>query len=570
MRSAFLCTLALGLLVIGEQVLAQLVPDLGPVVQTVTDRQAERIQQQAVERVQQQAEAAQTRVAEQTQQQQVETIQNRIVDRVESQVERAQAQTTERAQNQIERVQNQVERTQSQLERVQNQALERAQSRVEGAERPAGEVPQRRLEVVPEPFQRAGAVAEDAARGLAAAADEAGGALPEAAGALPDAPARRLVPDPDGNSVFVEITIEPGIRAVEFEWVMLVTPAERQQLNDEAGALLDFLAGTQPFALTEGELLTFRVPPDLDANDAILQLVPENLRGLIDRNHLYNTQDAEADVHAGSIGAAVLALPMAAVCEQPVVVGMIDSAIDTDHAAFGRRTRSRIRSRSFVEAPLTPSLAHGTAVASLLVGEQKATDSDAQLRPLLPRATLYSAAVFHANEDAEQGATVMRVLAALDWLVGQDDVDVINMSLAGPPNRLLAQAVAAATRQGKVVVAAAGNEGAHGPLRYPAAYEDVVGVTAVDRAMAIYRWANQGPHIDYAALGVDVPAARVGGGIGLESGTSLAAPVVAAFFACALAESQDLDGALASLQARLVDPGEPGADPVYGKGLLHP
>jgi minor extracellular protease Epr len=563
MRTVLVRAFALGLLASCQQGLAQLVPNLGPVVQTVTDRQAERIQQQAVERVQQQAEAAQARVAEQAQLQQVETIQNRIVDRVESQVERAQAQTTERAQNQIERVQNQVERTQSQLERVQNQALERSQGRVDLGQGRAGEVLERRLEAVPGSARQPGAAAEEAARGLAAATEET-------AGALPVPPQRQLVPDPDGNLVFVEITIQPGIRAIEFEWIMLVTPAERQQLNNEAAALLDFLAGTQPFALTEGEMLTFRVPPDLDANDAILQLLPENLRGLIDRNHLYSPQDAEADEPAGSAAIAALALPMTPVCEQPVVVGLIDSAIDTDHVAFGRHTR--IRSKSFVEAPLVPSLAHGTAVASLLVGEQTAAADivDMQLRPLLPRATLYSAAVFHSNEQAGQGATLMRVLAALDWLVGQDDVEVINMSLAGPSNRLLAQAVAAATAKGKVVVAAAGNEGAHGPLRYPAAYDDVVGVTAVDRNIDIYRWANQGPHIDYAALGVAVPVAKAGGGFAVESGTSMAAPVVAAFVACALADSMDLEGALASLQARLVDLGEPGIDPVYGKGLLHP
>jgi len=548
-KQALFGTLALGgLLALSAQGLAQRALDLEPIVQGVTDRQAERLQNQAIERVQQQAEAAQARVAEQVQVQQVETVQGQIVDRVENQVERAQAQTAERAQNQVERVQNQVERVQGRIERAPEQALDRTAER---------------LDAVAE--GRPGAVVE-AGPGVERAAAQAGQgpAVPVAAAVedtpapLPEVPVRRAVPDAEGIPVFVELTLTAEIRAIEFEWVMLVNAAQRQQLEAEAPQLLGFLAGAQPFTLTDGELLTFRVPPDLDANDAILQLVPANLRGQIDRNHLYATQDAK---HPAT-GSLPLAMPMAAVCEAPLAIGIIDSAIDTRHAAFGPRVT--IHGKSFVEAQLEPALAHGTAVASVLVGSAEG------LQPLLPHAELYSAAVFHANEDAVQGATVMRVLAALDWLASVDEVRVINMSLAGPANRLLEQAVAAMAKEGKVVVAAVGNEGAHGPLRYPAAYTGVVGVTAVDRSGEIYRWANQGPQIDYAALGVAVPVAQAGGGITQESGTSLAAPVVSAFHACALAGGKELAAAALALQDLLVDLGEPGLDPVFGKGLLHP
>lgn len=533
------------LLALGEPALAQIVPDITPIVETVTERQVERVQNEAAERA-----------LERTEAQQAENVQNQALEQVQNQVERAQEQAAEQAQTQIERVQNQVEHAQNQIEQVQSQleslpdqAVERLQDNVSDL------VPGIAAQIGDED------IVDDAASNAVAAA------VPDEVPVQIPAPQRRVVTTADGTPLFVEITLEPGVRAVEFEWVMLVTPEQRQQLDDEAAELLSFLTDTEPFALTEGELLTFRVSPDLDANDAILQLVPENLRDLIDRNHIYDTQQGEDSSGTSTADpATLLPLPMAAVCENPVALGMIDSAINSAHPAFARANGALlIQHRSFVDPALAQPGSHGTAVAGLLVGNAGTT-----LHPLLPAATLYGAAVFHEQEGVQQGATLMHILEALDWLVGMEEIRVINMSLAGPPNRLLAQTVTAATAKGKVIVAAVGNDGPYGPVRYPAAYDEAIGVTAVTRNSDIYRFANQGPHIDFAALGVDLPTARNDGSIGPESGTSLAAPVVAAFLACELTQHDDLASALAALNQRAQDLGEPGRDPVYGYGLLHP
>src|SRR5690606_7888972 len=133
-----------------------------------------------------------------------------------------------------------------------------------------------------------------------------------------------------------------------------------------------------------------------------------------------------------------------------------------------------------------------------------------------------------------QATTALHILQALDWLIAQE-VGVINMSLTGPANRLLEQGINAAISRGKVIVAAAGNHGPHGPPVYPAAYPGVITATAVSSNRSIYRWANQGDHIDFASIGVSVSTARADGSFGQESGTSMAAPVVTAFVACAMA-----------------------------------
>ena len=90
-----------------------------------------------------------------------------------------------------------------------------------------------------------------------------------------------------------------------------------------------------------------------------------------------------------------------------------------------------------------------------------------------------------------------------------------------------------ATRKGVVFVAAAGNGGPDAPAGYPAAYDEVIAVTAVDRKGGNYDHANRGTYIDVAAPGVQIWTALPDGEEGLLSGTSFAAPFVTAVAAVA-------------------------------------
>jgi subtilisin family serine protease len=162
----------------------------------------------------------------------------------------------------------------------------------------------------------------------------------------------------------------------------------------------------------------------------------------------------------------------------------------------------------------------------------------------------------------------MSLVRALDWLLGEK-VSLINMSLAGPDNRILASAVAKTLASGTAIVAAVGNEGPAAPPLFPAAYPGVIAVTAVDSKSKIYRWANRGDQVYFAAPGVNIISARSDGDYGRESGTSMAAPVVAAFLACEMHQHKR-DEALALLSNKAKDLGEPGRDQVFGVGLLAP
>ena len=167
------------------------------------------------------------------------------------------------------------------------------------------------------------------------------------------------------------------------------------------------------------------------------------------------------------------------------------------------------------------------------------------------------------------GASTEGLIAALDWLAAEK-VDVINMSLAGPGNALLKTAIARLQESGPTIVAAVGNNGPSSDPLYPAAYDGTIGVTAVDRKQRIFRYANRGEYVDFAALGVDVKVAdSTNGGWRMESGTSMASPLVAVIVAQVLRGGGIEQGAVSSwLITSAEDLGKRGRDKIFGHGLL--
>lgn len=279
----------------------------------------------------------------------------------------------------------------------------------------------------------------------------------------------------------------------------------------------------------------------------------------VDRNHLYESEAAPAgglNPHtlAGLVGATGVATPT-------VRIGLIDTMVDTGHRAFAA---SHIRLKDFVSHGIPRPDAHGTAVAAIMVG-----DDPGQFQGLVPHAELYAASVFSEPSPGRQVATAESLVRALDWLV-LNDVPVINMSLSGPQNELLSLAIQQVSRLGSRVVAAVGNEGPYAKPLYPAAYPDVVAVTAIDEGRRVYMRANRGKHIDFAAPGVDVMSAQAGGGYGRWSGTSIAAPFVTTVLALQVSGGDDrnLLQAVTELQASAEDLGRPGHDKIYGHGLI--
>jgi hypothetical protein len=237
-------------------------------------------------------------------------------------------------------------------------------------------------------------------------------------------------------------------------------------------------------------------------------------------------------------------------CGGGVRLGLIDTAVDTSHPLL---RGARVESTSLLPAGVAPAdTTHGTAVVSVWVGGQGTP-------ALLPAAQVWVAAVMRLRE-GQADSTAEWLIRGLDHLAAQQ-VHVINLSLGGPHNRWLAEVLRRAQSLGIGLAAAAGNGGARAPAPFPASHPSVVAVTSVDVQRRIDTRAQRGTHIALAAPGVDLPLAGPQGGLSFRTGSSFAAPFVAA----ALALGWDRQ----TLQAQAQDLGEPGWDPVFGWGLLH-
>ncbi len=236
-------------------------------------------------------------------------------------------------------------------------------------------------------------------------------------------------------------------------------------------------------------------------------------------------------------------------------IGLIDSGVDATHEVFGVLA---LHQHGCGGHPVPAE--HGTAVASLMVGRASAFHGAA------PGTALYAVDVFCGQP---AGGAVDAVAEAFAWLV-RERVAVINVSLVGPPNRLLAGIVEGVLARGHIVVAAVGNDGPSAPPLYPAAWPGVVGVTAVDARSRVLLEAERGAQVKFAAPGADMAAAKLAGGYALVRGTSFAAPIVAGLLAPGLRapDKAAADAAIAALARSARRPKATGPDPVYGYGLV--
>ncbi len=298
-------------------------------------------------------------------------------------------------------------------------------------------------------------------------------------------------------------------------------------------------------------MLSFRMPDGVTGAQAIAELeaaVPASTVGV---NHAYRLQQEDSSLQALEYAGKMMNWREGG-CRARASIGVIDTGIDTTSPNLAA---VRIRTKSFFDGP-APKASHGTDVATILADPSRLRD-----------ATILGASVFGQRDTQGLVAGADALVRALDWLA-EENVQFVNLALAGPYNKLLDLAVKRASARGLILVAAVGNNGPTSDTLYPAGFDRVIAVTAVDAKGRIYRNAVRGPHVDVAAPGVDVLVSS-GQGARLVTGTSIATPFVTARLAAdrALAGTRTVSAVRDRLAATSAELGPNGRDPTFGYGL---
>lgn len=238
--------------------------------------------------------------------------------------------------------------------------------------------------------------------------------------------------------------------------------------------------------------------------------------------------------------------------------------ITGDHSAFGSGVKVAIldtgstlpgaKNTFLIPSPEDPTAwnGHGTAVADLI-------------RQIAPAAELQSFRV--ANDEGQSNSFLLAqgILAALDA-----GVDIINISMGSyGDSGVLRDAVELARQAGVKIYASSGNEG-YDRLAYPAAYDGVVGVGAVDANGSYLNFSNSGS-VAMTAPGLDLLTAWTDGQSAYFSGTSASAPISAAVLAATMSQGGtrlSASKAYDQVTAHLNEAGAPGTDPYYGGGFV--
>jgi len=300
------------------------------------------------------------------------------------------------------------------------------------------------------------------------------------------------------------------------------------------------LATGWPMPLLGLDCYVMDVPATLRATDVAVQLArdsrvawaqPMNVfHSLGHDDPLFAMQPAAREWHLGEMHATATG--------KGVRVAVIDSGIELDHPDLAGQVAE---SASFIGNRADAAERHGTAVAGVVAAR---ADNHVGIVGVAPDARLIALrACRQAGE--ETLCTTLGLALAIHAAIDRD-AQVINLSLAGPADRLIEQLVRAALERGIGVVAAADRALAIGG--FPAALRGVVAV--VDEA------GGAAPNGMVAAPGSDVPTTVPVSRWAVVSGASYAAAHVSGLLALMHEASGKARRAAAP----------PGADLVVGAG----
>jgi subtilisin family serine protease len=227
---------------------------------------------------------------------------------------------------------------------------------------------------------------------------------------------------------------------------------------------------------------------------------------------------------------------------KPVHIAILDTGIDANNPELAGKV-SWVTDATGLNNPADEA-GHGTAVAGIIGADYNGYG----IAGVATHADLYSVKVLAgADSQGEWNWLSDGIYAAVkgpDGIVGtSDDANIISMSLESNgelPPAYVHDAIAWASAQGVVLVAAAGNNG-DGNLRtteqtWPAAYPEVIAVGASNVHDQPTSWSDSASYVKLYAPGENIVTTYINDQYIIGSGTSLAVPFVSGILAHYLAD----------------------------------
>ncbi|WP_137792052.1 S8 family serine peptidase [Bacillus sp. E(2018)] len=247
-----------------------------------------------------------------------------------------------------------------------------------------------------------------------------------------------------------------------------------------------------------------------------------------------------------------------------IKVGILDTGIDTTHEDL-----TVSGGISFVPkmTSYNDDNGHGTHVAGIIA----AKDNQVGIKGLAPNVKLYSIKVL----DQDGLGQYSQIIDGIEWAT-QQGLDIANLSLTGKESSYaLKLAVDEAYKKGLYIIAASGNHSdstfsEDQSVYYPAKYESVIAVGAVNKLNKHPKFSGSGPELELVAPGVDIYSTYTNNTYETLTGTSMATPYVTAIYAL-YKEAFPLLTTIelrTKIQQRAKDLGAPGRDVNFGFGLI--
>jgi subtilisin family serine protease len=260
-----------------------------------------------------------------------------------------------------------------------------------------------------------------------------------------------------------------------------------------------------------------------------------------------------------------------------VTVAVIDTGVRFSHADLSGNVLSGV---DYVSAGTSADdeNGHGTHIAGIIAAVQ---NNSRGIAGMAPKSKILPVRVLDRYGSGTDANVAKGILYA-----ASHGAKVINLSLTGTQqSTAMRTAVATAISKNVLVVAAAGNGGCSllggSATQYPAAYPGVVGAAAVTQSLSRASYSSCGSWVDVAAPGDRIISTTITHSVGLGcsssasyctlSGTSMAAPYVAASAALAVAKKGWGQSTVASrLESTATDLSPAGKDKYTGAGFINP